>query len=157
MRRIYKKGKRGKASGFWHMDGVYCFTVLELFFFFFSFFFIVLSLDTIHTNLHIVTPSKESAIVGIIQDVKRRDSCRRWFYRVVTSTRVGRRLKDEGGVFFPLHRYTSSKGLVSEKHESQNELMTLPACASSLHRGRAMRDCVALARTQFWNCCVRDQ
>jgi hypothetical protein len=50
---------------------------------------------------------------------------------------------------FEFYLYTSSKGLVSEKHESQTSLTTLVACTSSLHLGRAMTDLMALARTQF--------
>ena len=54
-------------------------------------------------------------------------------------------------------RYTSSNGLLSEKHESHTSLTTLVACTSSLQAGRAMTDWIARIRTQFWNCCVSVQ
>ena len=56
-----------------------------------------------------------------------------------------------------IYRYTSWKGLVSLKQESQTSFTTLTACTSSLHLGRAITDWTALFRTQFWNCWVRFQ
>lgn len=53
--------------------------------------------------------------------------------------------------------YTSSNGLVSEKHESQTLRTTLEACSSPSHLGRAMTDLMARVRTQCWNCWVRLQ
>ena len=64
---------------------------------------------------------------------------------------------DTRAIPLSVYRYTSLNGLVSLKHESQTSLTTLTACMSSLHLGRAMTDCTALFRTQFWNCCVRFQ
>lgn len=60
---------------------------------------------------------------------------------------------------YPSHHHlnTSSKGRVSEKHESQTWLTTLVAWTSSLHLGRAITDMIARLRTQFWNCCVNFQ
>lgn len=52
------------------------------------------------------------------------------------------------------HLYTSSKGLVSEKHESQTSLTVFTACTSSLTHGLAIMECTARRLTQSWNCCV---
>lgn len=53
--------------------------------------------------------------------------------------------------------YTSSNGLVSEKHESQTSLTVLTACTSSLTHGLAIIDCTARRLTQSWNCSVTRQ
>src|SRR5438093_1397247 len=52
------------------------------------------------------------------------------------------------------HRYISSKGLVSAKHESHTSFTTLTAVTSSLQFGRFIKESTARFRTHSWCCCV---